>query len=319
MGALDKAWREVGKALVKASDRPGLFKYGKESAIGVDPAEVAARYGMVAGKPTHVPRRAADSVQFILPSGNRATISRFDRPEEWGLSVGRGYRMDDKADEMVRVYDKLGKPVTDIDALDASSVPGVRGEGSLLYRALYDLNKGWGALNTTGMLTPVNRVRRTENMLSTLLRDPEVGERILVDPYQMPNIYSVRGKTGRQQVDFGSRPLEDRVGILAKIAMQNADAATAGLSGGMQVGPLTATGRDYLDLLDQIAASRNAIRIGAMGGSPAGEATLRRAALIRGLRDEAKRGVPGEELGEAIVESTHPFYDSLFYRKGGRV
>ena len=317
MASLQPIYGALGRVLRGIAGKPELYKFGSGAARGAPVEEIAARYGLEAVESASPTGGAIRRVKFEVPgTDSSGSIALYD-PDEWSRQVGSEYNKD--FNSVLDVVNRVGKPVTDIDTLDA------RGAGSQLYRALYDTNRQMGALNAVGFLTKTNRQgRRAENMLSDYMRNPDAWVSILPDESMgmtAKGADGVLGKIGPHS--FLDIDPDESLGILGA----NAVASTGRVLGdsiplvnprALSTANLNAADVSKQGILQRYGATLNP-KNAKVNGVPVGESTLRRAMTIGGIQKSLAGGADEESIIDGILNSGHDWWNKMFYCDGGSV
>ena len=90
--------------------------------------------------------------------------------------------------------------------------------GSQLYQALWNDVEKSGRVNFSDMLSPVNEIRRTENMLSRGIRDAMEGKPVLGAVWPSK---SQAKDLGMSEADFSALHPDEKLGALAQVSRNN--------------------------------------------------------------------------------------------------
>lgn len=342
LGGLGK----IGKVLRGISQKEGLYKYGP-SVADLSPKEIAKAYGLrhsliepkfppytpllmrgnvpardLVGEVTARPMQGEMFTrQHFLehPGGGKATLEEYS-PSGFDADVLMPWNKFREDVAPVIAETRGNRPITNATTTDAD------GSGSRLYRALYDINRNVGGLNSVGYLTGVNREgRRLENMLSQYMLDPDATSRILIDP-QQKILQPLNGQRGALVEPVGVRDFarkfqdDDALGTLAANSMLRSNQHMQGALN--EIAPMDLiSGPSPLDMVmrDRLMKSYAGPKSDTSDGSALGDATIRRALTFKGIDDALGRGYAPNEVIESIMDSNSPWYKGLFYKDGGSV
>lgn len=303
----------LGRVLRAMSSKPDLYKHGAASPIGFTPEQVAARYGLLSK--TETGSSPLKTISLYHPKGGEGSISIYPNRGEWVNEVGEQWKTDADAQSMLDAMRERGL-ISDINTISAN------GAGSNLYRAMYDINRLEGAQNATGMLTSGNRSRRTENMLSAGMHDPDFGKRILVDPRQALSVDTNVGVGQLSPLQFASMDRNAQLGVLADNAARNVDKASGYIADHRAVSfknPLSSElDRAYEEAPSIVRAAAPA-EDDIFDGRLVGESTARRALLNRGVLNALRSGMDERKVIDSIMDLDHSYFKHLYYKEGGGV
>lgn len=296
------------------SHKPDLYKYGAAAPASFTPEQIAARYGLTSRTvESDSPLRR---IYLSHPNGGEGDISFYRGRGDWLNEVGEQWKSDKDAREMLEAIRKRGT-VSDINTINAS------GAGSALYRAMYDINRAEGAQNATGMLTTNNRARRTENMLSAGMHDPDFGKRILIDPRQEILEGADMKKYPVSPLQFvAMKDKNEQLGLIAANAALNTDIAAGHVMAPRAVSfkrPLgSELDRAYEEAPSIVRAAAPA-EDDIFDGRLVGESTARRSLLNQGILNAIRSGMDERKIIDSIMDLDHPYYKNLYYKHGGEV
>ena len=303
----------VFRGIVKKAD---LFKHGHADPAQVNTPEQIARFynlelnrpfkgRMVLSSPDQVIVGYDQKTLKPIKENPRASIS-FMEPEEFIEDHWKMYNIDDPKHGL-RPHNPgvLGA----LNALKPSKVSNIDmttalGKAGPLYRALYDINKEEGAVNVVDYLTPPNRDRRGVHIFSDAMHHPD-------DFNQFIMLADQQGVGAHPLAQIFDQP-ESALGRLAMSDYYKANKST-----GRELGQ-SSRGIFQLDKpTDDIMAYAKDIgdRFGGKGGI--GEMTARRALVTNQINRMLDSGVPENEVIQSIMETSHPMYKGLFYKRGG--